>query len=282
MLIKEWYQFALQEISSIYGVDEAKSILRILLEKRMSSNSIHKLLMDNKKVSTIDENQMNEDVIGLLHHKPIQYIVNESWFYKFPFYVDENVLIPRPETEQLVVLCLEQIKEMGLNAPKIIEIGTGSGCIAISLQKEIPKAQLTAIDISEKAIAVAQMNAKNLEVVIDFKQFDFLEENNWSKLMQYDLIVSNPPYIPIQEKAKILANVLDYEPANALFVTDEDPLIFYRKIAKFASYQNAVVCCEISESLGQQTKLEFLKVNFQNTAILQDFQGKDRMVLAKK
>lgn len=243
------------------------------------------------KLSEIYLNQLEIYLAELLQHKPVQYVLNEAWFYKMKFFVNGYVLIPRPETEELVEWIVDdfriqigdlQFKER-LNF-RIIDIGTGSGCIPVSLKKELPNANVTAIDVSEKALLVARKNANELNAKIDFLQIDFLKENDWKTLLQYDVIVSNPPYIPIKEKEILAKNVIEFEPGIALFVDNNDPYIFYEKIAEFAQShlnENGKIYVEVHEEYAKNVKDIFENAGFIST-IKKDIYGKERMVSAAK
>jgi release factor glutamine methyltransferase len=219
----------------------------------------------------------------LLSHKPVQYVLNEAWFYKRKFYVNEHVLIPRPETEELVEWVISEImSSKESNVLKILDIGTGSGCIAISIKKELENIDLTAVDLSKESLEVAAKNADLLNAKIDFIEIDFLNEAVWSSLGKYDVIVSNPPYIPENEKEKLAKNVTDFEPGLALFVANDDPFIFYRKIAKFAHAhlkQGGKIFAEIHEEYPDQVADIFSSDGFK-TEIAKDIYGKERMLRA--
>jgi release factor glutamine methyltransferase len=234
----------------------------------------------------------------LLTHKPVQYVLHEAWFCGMPFYVDENVLIPRPETEELVEWIVEEAgnrqSAVGNQQQKssyvlpatshltILDIGTGSGCIPISLKKKLPQSTIHACDVSEPALAVAAKNAAAQQTAINFIQADFLDAASWPSLPAVDLIVSNPPYIPQTDQHSMLPNVLAYEPHLALFVPDEDPLLFYEAIARFAQQHllpGGSIFVEIHEDLGEKTKTLFESKGFA-AEVKKDFQGKDRMVKA--
>ncbi len=218
----------------------------------------------------------------LLQNEPLQYVLQESWFCGYKFYVDENVLIPRPETEELVEWIIANCK-FPLGDLTITDIGTGSGCIAISLKRKLRKADVMGIDVSPGAINVAQRNATTLGVEVNFKQADFLDPTTWASLPVSDIIVSNPPYIPEKDKATMHPNVLDHEPHTALFVADNDALVFYKALAAFGKSnlrEDGSIFMEIHENLGQQCLDLFLKEGYQ-TELKKDMQGKDRMVLAR-
>ncbi|SDD86791.1 peptide chain release factor N(5)-glutamine methyltransferase [Niabella drilacis] len=216
----------------------------------------------------------------LLKAEPIQYILNEAWFYDIPFFVNKQVLIPRPETEELVDAVIQEHKTRP--SVRILDIGTGSGCIPVILKRKLPDATVTSCDISAEALAVARKNAAKYQQDIHFMQLDFLEETNWPQLPQVDVLVSNPPYIPVADQTSMHKNVTDYEPALALFVPDEDPLLFYRKIAGAASAVLAPggrIYLEVHENLAEETR-QLLETKGFTAVIKTDMQGKQRFVLA--
>lgn len=228
-----------------------------------------------------EELVINQYSAQLLNHRPIQYVLNEAWFQGMKFYVDENVLIPRPETEELV----EWIVQTEKNRPRltILDIGSGSGCIPISLANKLPQASIHSCDISSEALLVAQKNASDLLADINWQHLDFLEEKNWVKLPTPDIIVSNPPYIPQIGSMQMDPHVVDYEPAIALFVPDENALLFYIAIADYAmkyGLPGTTVYVEIHEDLADAVKQCFQKAGLQKIEIRQDMQERDRMVRA--
>jgi release factor glutamine methyltransferase len=214
----------------------------------------------------------------LLKHEPIQYILGEADFYGLKFKVSPAVLIPRPETEELVHLCVQDNKrKVGLD---ILDIGTGSGCIAVYLKKELPQANVTAIDISTEALAVAKENAELNNVSVTFKQLDILQYHEAETLPQFDIIISNPPYIAESESAGMEANVLNNEPHIALFAPGEDALIFYRVIAAFSKVhlkKRGCIYLEINAAFSQQVAAIFRAEGYENIEIIQDMQGRTRM-----
>lgn len=223
----------------------------------------------------------------LLQHKPVQYVLNEAWFYKRKFFVNENVLIPRPETEELVEWVITDLRSTkpevrSNNNFKIIDIGTGSGCIPVSIKKELPGITVAAIDISEKALQVAKKNSEELNAEVNFSQTDFLNEKEWNLLENYDIIVSNPPYIPLSEKDILSKNVTEFEPGIALFVENNNPFIFYERLSVFACSHlnpNGKIYVEVHEEYANEVKNIFQKKGF--SAILKkDIYGKERMIKA--
>lgn len=240
--------------------------------------------------------QLEEYLQRLNTHEPVQYIMNKAWFYRMELYVDENVLIPRPETEELVKWIVDDVKASGrdvfVRRPmqadetcqlKILDVGTGSGCIALALKKTMPKAEVWGCDISEEALNVARRNGSLLDIRVDFQGLDFLDEAQQKLLPTVDIIVSNPPYVPLKDKAQMHSNVVDHEPHTALFVTDDDPLIFYRALAEFGKkrlYENGSIYAEIHEESGNAVVNLFKEQGYSAAELKKDMQGKDRMVKA--
>ncbi|MFT4535927.1 MAG: release factor glutamine methyltransferase [Saprospiraceae bacterium] len=220
----------------------------------------------------------------LIDQEPIQYITGLAPFYGYFFQVNPSVLIPRPETEELVYLIHDFIKKTKLDTPKILDIGSGSGCIPITLSLLNTDAEITSIDVSEEALVVAKSNNSKLGSKVNFKKVDILKEDHWRKISgKFDIIVSNPPYIPNKEKSLMSANVLDHEPHIALFVEDQNPLIFYNKIHNFAANflkANGTVFLECNEFNAQEVK-EIYRSQY-SAEIINDMQGKERMVIARK
>ena len=223
-------------------------------------------------------------VKDLLKNKPIQYIIGETEFCDLKFKVNENVLIPRPETSELVMNIVNSQQSTVNSQLSILDIGTGSGCIAISLAKNIPDSKVYALDISEKALEVAKENAINNDADITFIHDDILSLNNKIET-KFDIIVSNPPYVRELEKADMRDNVLNWEPHNALFVSDNDPLIFYRNILEFAKThlnENGEIWFEINEYLGKEMTDLCKEYGFSDIQIFKDFRGKERIVKVNK
>lgn len=218
----------------------------------------------------------------LKQHEPIQYVLGHSWFYKMKFKVSPAVLIPRPETEELVQEAINFIQQQ--DKKSILDIGTGSGCIPISIKKNIPGSLVSALDISEEALTIARENAVVHQTEIEWIQLNFLEEKNWNGLPAYEVILSNPPYIPENEKEKLDRNVVAHEPFQALFVPDNQPLIFYEKIAEFAKNhlaEDGKIFMETHEDYAQQVADHFIAEGYY-AVVKKDFYDKDRMVLATR
>ena len=222
--------------------------------------------------------------------KPIQYILGKTEFYGLPFYVNPSVLIPRPETEELVDWVISSVgseqlavSSGQLTVGNILDIGTGSGCIAISLKKKMPGFKVSAIDISTDALKTAKENAELNRVNVDFIEADILNYKSEIEIPKSEIIITNPPYVTLHDKAQMYANVTDFEPHNALFVPEDDPLIFYKAIADFAAanlVKNGLLFFEINESYGNETVKLLANRGFKNIELRKDMSGRDRMVKA--
>lgn len=279
MTIQEATYFLLNKLRSIYPEGEASQVTDWVLEHLTGSKKAERMLYKSSDITHKEEEQLKQYAERLLQHEPVQYVLNEAWFGGQKFYVDKNVLIPRPETEELVEWVISNSKSL-VDEPKILDIGSGSGCIPISLKKKIQRAEVWSCDISQEALAVAKKNALTLGTDINFIQLDFLDSNNWKQLPSFDIIVSNPPYVPLKDKEQMQLNVLHYEPATALFVPDNDPLIFYKAIAEFGKLhlsKSGSIYTEIHESLGEKTLAVFTLAGY-TTELKKDMQQKDRMI----
>ncbi len=279
MIIKEKYQTFLQELGKLYEKGEATAITNMAFEYVGNLTKSETILKANEAIDAAFERKLDEALAKLLQHEPVQYIVGKAWFYHLPFEVNKAVLIPRPETEELVLEAINFLKQ--LTSKKIIDIGTGSGCIPISIKKNIPSCEVVALDVSEDALAVAKRNAAANGTHIDFRNIDFLNEENHKALPSFDLILSNPPYIPEEEQTTLGKNVTLHEPHLALFVPQNDAMIFYKKIALFAENhlsENGKIIVEIHENLSKETSAIFIEKNY-TVEIKKDMQGKDRMLV---
>ena len=284
-LVRDCRRYYASELEKIYGSEEANAMIMILLEHYFGIDRVKIAMEPELRLSESELLTLHFAVKELLKNKPIQYIIGETEFCGMRFEVNENVLIPRPETEELV----NQLVSCSVNhhpSFRIIDIGTGSGCIAISLAKLLKNSIVTAVDISEKALEIAKKNAETNGVNVNFIKDDILNPQNPELLeSKFDIIVSNPPYVCESEKSEMRANVLDYEPSTALFVSDNDPLIFYRKILEFAQKTlkpDGEVWFEINEKLGNEMKDLCLEKGFRNVEIIKDFRERDRILRASK
>ena len=270
----------IEELCSIFDEKEIESFFYMTLEAFHSLKRVDLVLNPDLELDSFQILKWETVLSQLKEQKPIQYILGETEFFGLPFYVNENTLIPRPETEELVAWILSNNQtNQSTNELKILDIGTGSGCIAISLAKNLPNAAVFAIDVSEKALAIAKKNASTNNVNIVFIAQNILETEILEA--QFNIIVSNPPYVRNLEKQEINKNVLDYEPHLALFVEDNDALIFYRKIAKLAEthlVENGELYFEINQYLGQQMIELLQNMRFKNIELKKDIYGNDRMI----
>lgn len=279
MTIKELYRNFLLQLQKIYPLGEATTITNWVFEKAVSLKRTDILKDPGKIITPVADASIQNILNQLLQHKPVQYVLGEAWFYHMKLKVNEHVLIPRPETEELVEQLIKDRKSK-LTDPKILDIGTGSGCIPVAINKNLPASLVTAIDISEKAIALAAENAVLHNAHINFKQMDFLNEKNWETLPLFDIIISNPPYIPLNEKDKLGKNVSLYEPHIALFVPNRSPLIFYEKIAAFGTSNlrpSGKIYLETHEDYAEKVAALFRK-DYESVTVKKDMQGKERMV----
>ena len=270
------------QLQGMYDKEEIHSFFYLLCDsflnyRRFDVSMNHDRLLSKPTIARFDS------VLARLQaQEPIQYILGCTEFYGLPFQVNKHTLIPRPETEELVDWILSHVQNQGA-VLDILDIGTGSGCIAVALAKNLPRASISALDISHKAIALAKENAINNQVSVSFSDQDILDTKSLEK--KYDVIVSNPPYVRQQEKKAMHTNVLAYEPSNALFVSNEDPLLFYRKIAQLAKVSlkaNGWLYFEINEYLPLEMESLLGETGFMNIEIKNDFRAVPRMIKCQK
>ena len=288
MNIKKFRDYFNKTLKKLYPTSEIDTFLFLLLEEYLNFKRIDIVLKSNFEISPEDLILLRSSTKLLEQEIPIQYILGKTEFYGFPFILNEHVLIPRPETEELITSILENVlktKSFHTNANekqlKILDIGTGSGCIPISLKKSLPFAEITAIDVSNEALTIAKKNAVLNKVDINLTQQDILNTTSLNQL--YDVIVSNPPYVRESEKKEIKNNVLNNEPHMALFVEDNNPLVFYNKIAELAKNhltKNGTLFFEINQYLGKET-VELIKLKgFKKIQLKKDIFGRDRIIIA--
>lgn len=283
-LVRDIRKYYCEQLCSVYDSDEATAMILILLEHYFKITRVKMALEPDMRLSESEMLTFHFAVKDLLKNKPIQYIIGETEFCDLKFKVNENVLIPRPETSELVMNIVKRQKTKDKRQLSILDIGTGSGCIAISLAKNIPDSKVYALDISEKALEVAKENAINNNADVTFINDDILSLKNKIET-KFDIIVSNPPYVRELEKADMRDNVLNWEPHNALFVSDNDPLIFYRNILEFAKTnlnQDGEIWFEINEYLGKEMTDLCKEYGFSDIEIFKDFREKDRVVKVHK
>jgi len=284
MTIHEARQQLISDLVGIYDTSEAANIAELVTEH--ITGWLHTERIKNKEI-LLSPNQLehlDKIIERLKQNEPVQYALEEAWFAGMKFHVDKNVLIPRTETEELVEWVVKDIniQHSPLNKQySIIDIGTGSGCIPISIKKKISQADVSAVDVCSEALFVATNNAINLEADVNFILLDFLDENKWNELGRYDIIVSNPPYVRQNEATAMHLRVTGFEPHLALFVPDNDALIFYKAIAAFGNTYlkpGGCIYVEINEASGKEITELFRSNNYSSVELKKDMQGKDRMI----
>jgi len=268
----------IKSLEKLYSKDEATSIAEFYICETLNFSRTNLLLVKNEMLSENNYLKLIKNQIRLEQGEPVQYVTNTAWFYGSKIFVDKNVLIPRQETELLVDIIIKESKNKSI---KILDIGTGSGCIPICLKKELENSQVFALDISIKALSIAQKNAELNNVNIEFINFDILSENQIPINKKFDVIISNPPYITNSEKQFMHANVLEFEPELALFVTDENPFVFYQAIinkAKELLKPTGVLWLEINEKFPNEIVKLCQDVGFVTNNIIKDINKKTRFV----
>ncbi len=309
MTLKKFQEYFTKELHSLYPKEEIQSFFSIVIEEYLGLKRIDLVMQPDFEIPFEKIQFLRGAILRLQNSEPIQYIVGKTEFFGLPFYVNKNVLIPRPETEELVewiIQVSQEKREKRKEIFRILDIGTGSGCIPIALKKHLDSTDITAIDISNKAIETTSRNAELNGVDIRLIQQDILRVDSLNSVIaskakqsstndetissrvlrndnKFDIIVSNPPYVRDLEKAEIQDNVLEHEPHLALFVDDNNPLIFYKKIAALAKNhltENGSLFFEINEYLGEETIKVIQEEGFKNYELKKDIFGKDRMIKA--
>ena len=278
-LVNDTIFFIKKELSTLYEKYEVESFVSLLLEHFAGIDTAHRLMADGMAIDAAQAESIADAVRRLKAYEPIQYILGTVHFYGLTLKVDRRALIPRRETEELV----ETIIGMCRGASEVLDVGCGSGCIAVSLAKNLPDANVTAIDVSDEAIELATANAETNGVNINFYRTNILEE--WTDSTTYDLIVSNPPYVTHEEKSDMKPNVLDYEPHGAIFVDDDDPLLYYRAISEFARTHLDVggsLFFEINRAYGNDVAHILVEMGFGDVEIMKDMAGNDRFVKCRR
>ncbi len=274
-------QYIRAELAPFYPETEITGFIQMLMHSVLGLSYTQMILEKDRVLENSESDQIKAIVERLKTHEPIQYILGVAEFYGLELNVQPGVLIPRPETEELVDwICKTEIPA----SAKILDIGTGSGCIPLALKNELPAAEVMAVDVSEMALSIATENAQKHQLEVAFELADILkwEERSWP---QFDVIVSNPPYVMERERELMEANVVEHEPELALFVSDTDPLIFYRAIAQFASKQlnkSGFLFFEINENLGDEMVELVKQLGFKSIELRRDLNGKNRMLRCQK
>jgi release factor glutamine methyltransferase len=286
MTLQEAAQQLLFQLFHIYEEREARNIAELVMENITGWKRIDRIMNKQVALSPGMENLLQRYTKELLDHKPLQYVIGEAWFYGMKFYVDEHVLIPRPETEELVEWLVTDMDKRSNQTKqhKILDIGTGSGCIAVALKRCAATADVSACDISTEALEVASRNALSNGTSVHFVACNFLDPAARNRLGKFDMLVSNPPYIPVKDQGTMQLNVLNYEPHPALFVENNDPLLFYHAIAEFSTSglaEDGAIYVEIHELMGNQVAELFGQKGFA-VSVKKDMEGKERMVKAMR
>jgi release factor glutamine methyltransferase len=282
MTIEVANRLLLSSLSGLYDERETSSISSMILEHLTGMPKNLRLIQKTDLLSAKQEQLLKSYIQELINHRPVQYVLNEAWFGSMPFYVDENVLIPRPETEELVDWLL---KDGSLRGPGtvVIDIGTGSGCIPVCVKKKRMDFNVLALDISEAALEIAKKNAEKMNVHIHFFPCDIRDQNQWGKIPASHMIISNPPYIPEKQKQILEKHVRDFEPGLALFVPDEDPIVFYKLIGHLALQKllpGGALFLEIHHDYAKDIMDWYGKNGF-SLELRKDFSGNNRMIKAE-
>lgn len=292
--MKEGEPWVRQQLKELYDERESTVIADMVMEKITGLRRVDRLTKSEEPLLL----QQLEELTALVHRlqksEPVQYILEEAWFRGMKLFVDKQVLIPRPETEELVDWIISDVKRVGIDVfdrgpaeaddtrkLKILDVGTGSGCIALALKKEMPKAEVWGCDVSDEALNVARRNGAQLDIRVDFVGLNFLDDGQTKQLPTVDIIVSNPPYVPQKDMTAMQPNVVQHEPHGALFVPDDNALLFYEALIRFAKdrlYVNGSLYVEIHEELGREVELLLTQEGYTDIEIRKDLQGKDRMV----
>jgi release factor glutamine methyltransferase len=281
-----YYKSIVLKLKVLYTNEEARAMADRLFDYYLNLSPAKRVLSANALVEADKISLMDEALSKLLRNVPLQYVIGEVCFMDMQFVVNSSVLIPRPETEEMVSLILKQYsKRNPENRLNILDIGTGSGCIPVAIKRHIPESDVSSIDISKDALIVATENAVKNGADINFIHGDILDQTQWETLSQFDIIVSNPPYVTYAEKSLMQLNVLDHEPHMALFVPDDDPLIFYQEIialAKLKLYEAGSLWFEINEMFAEELRNMALNQGFKEVNIIFDFHGKSRFLQCLK
>ncbi len=283
MKIEDASRMLISSLTALYDEREAASISSLVMEKLTGMPKNLRIIHKKDLMAAPQEELFQFYLAELVNHRPVQYVLGEAWFGTMPFYVDEAVLIPRPETEELTDWLLKDISVFE-SGPTVIDIGTGSGCIAVYLKKKRKDLKIRALDVSEAALLIAKKNSELLDADLEFILCDILDQSQWTKIDAADVIISNPPYIPENQKLLLEKHVKDFEPELALFVPDADPIIFYKTIGFFAKQKlkpGGMVFLEIHHDYARDIVTWFRNKGF-TLELRKDFSGNNRMIKAQR
>ena len=272
-----------KELTTIYGNDELKNIIDLVLEYITNMPRSEQVKTKLAYLTCTQLESIDSITERLKNNEPVQYVLGEAWFAGMKFKVNKNVLIPRPETEELVDWVVKESQKSKVKSQNILDVGTGTGCIPITLKKKLPAAAISAIDVCSEALFIATENAIEHNADLDFILLDFLDEEKWQELGQFDIIISNPPYVKQSEKDGMHVRVKEFEPHQALFVPDNDALLFYKKLSDFSLKhlkKGGNLFVEINETFGAAVIDLFESAGFTDIELKKDLHGKDRMVKA--
>lgn len=281
MTLQTAFTHIVTSLEPIQGQREAANIAHIVMEYLTGMSKMDRIVYKERELTEAQMKQLTAAVKALLAHEPVQYVIGSSWFYGMELQVNPHVLIPRPETEELVEWIVQDARTASLSHPRILDIGTGSGAIPLAIKKELPQAQVQAVDVSEGALQTAKDNAVKQQLDVTFELVDILDKTAWAHLPVFDIIVSNPPYICQRESVDMQEQVVSYEPSLALFVPDEDALLFYREIGLMGKEKlrsGGALYFEINEAFGKETAAVLEGMGYVDVEIKKDLFGKERMV----
>ena len=283
--IKDVFENYKSVLNAVYDTNEIAAVTLLVINEVCALSKAKIKAFPETAISPPQSKELTNILNELKTGRPVQYVLGKTEFYGLPFNVNPSVLIPRPETEELVEWVIESVGSGKLAVGSILDIGTGSGCIAITLKKNLPGFKVSAIDISAAALETAASNAKLNGVDVQFINSDILNFGSEIEIPKFQIIISNPPYVTLHDKTQMHANVTDFEPHSALFVPENDPLLFYKAIADFATTnltENGLLFFEINESYGKETVELLNSKGFKNIELRKDMSGKDRMVKGEK
>ena len=283
MTLNEARTVLTKELAKVYDNDELRNIIELVIEHITKMPRTEQVKNKVPYLTCTQLENLDEITERLKKNEPVQYVLGEAWFAGMKFKVNKNVLIPRPETEELVDWIVKESQKSKVRSQNIIDIGTGSGCIPITAKKKLPEANVAAMEVCSEALFTATENAIELNAEVDFHLLDFLDEEKWKELGHYDIIVSNPPYVKQSEINAMHERVKEFEPNLALFVPDNDALLFYKKLSGFSRDHlkpGGSLFVEINEALGEHVVNLFRSAGFANIELRKDMQRKDRMVRA--
>jgi release factor glutamine methyltransferase len=283
MTIQTAFTQLITSLAPVHDQREAANIAHIVMEHVTGLSKMDRIVYKDKELTASQAMQLEQTLTALLAHQPVQYVTGSSWFYGMKLQVNANVLIPRPETEELVEWIVQDVRSSKLLNRRILDIGTGSGAIPLAIKKELPAATVWAVDVSAGALETARANAQQQQLDVHFEQVDILDTTAAKSLPMFDIIVSNPPYICQRERTDMQEQVVAYEPSIALFVPDDDALLFYRQIGLLAKEKlnlGGMLYFEINEAFGEETADLLRGQGYLHVEVKKDLFGKDRMVKA--